>query len=97
MLYAFAPAFGSAAFFAQGTAAAYLTIEILERPASEFGSREVKEEAERLAEASCTGGGCWFVDHVTGCYYDINGEFVAISGAAFAMDVLPAIAARRTR
>ena len=24
-----------------------------------------------LAEASCTGGGCWFVGHVTGCYYDI--------------------------
>ena len=37
LLYAFAPAFGSAGFFAQGTAAAYLTIEVLERPASEFG------------------------------------------------------------
>ena len=23
-----------------------------------------------LTEASCTGGGCWFVVHVTGCYYD---------------------------
>jgi hypothetical protein len=28
-----------------------------------------------LAEASCTGGGCWFVHHVTGCYYYINREF----------------------
>ena len=27
-----------------------------------------------LAEASCTGGGCRFMDHVTGCYYAINGE-----------------------
>ena len=24
-----------------------------------------------FAEASCTGGGCWFVGHVTGCYYVI--------------------------
>ena len=36
-LYAFTPAFGSGAFFAQGTASAYLTIEVLGRPASEFG------------------------------------------------------------
>ena len=27
------------------------------------------------AEAACTDGGCWFVVHVTGCYYDINGEY----------------------
>ena len=27
-----------------------------------------------LAEASCTDGGCRFMGHVTGCYYDINGE-----------------------
>ncbi len=28
-----------------------------------------------LAEASCTGSGCWFTDHVTHCYYAINEGF----------------------
>jgi DHA1 family bicyclomycin/chloramphenicol resistance-like MFS transporter len=36
-LYALMPAFGSAAFFAQGTAAAYLTVEVLGRSTAEFG------------------------------------------------------------
>ena len=27
-----------------------------------------------LAEAPCTERGCRFVNYVTGCYYDINGE-----------------------
>lgn len=25
-----------------------------------------------LAEASCTDGGCWFMGHVTGCYYSVR-------------------------
>jgi hypothetical protein len=29
-----------------------------------------------LAEASGTDGGCWFMDHVTGCYYGINGDIL---------------------
>ena len=37
MLYALCPALFSGAFFAQGTATAYLMIEVLHRPASEFG------------------------------------------------------------
>jgi hypothetical protein len=28
-----------------------------------------------LAKASCTESGCWFMGHVTGCYYVINGGF----------------------
>ena len=28
-----------------------------------------------LAEASCTGGGCRFMGHVTGCYYATNGGY----------------------
>ena len=48
-----------------------------------------------LAEASCTGGGCWFVDHVTGCYCVINRDFMATPAAAFGMDNLPAIVARQ--
>jgi len=27
-----------------------------------------------LAEASCTGGGCWFMGHVADCYYGIKNE-----------------------
>ena len=27
-----------------------------------------------LAEASCTDGGCRFMGHVTGCYYNINND-----------------------
>jgi hypothetical protein len=33
-----------------------------------------------LTEASCTDGGCWFVVHVTGCYYVINGEYGPTTG-----------------
>ena len=35
-----------------------------------------------LTEASCTGGGCWFVVHVTSCYYVINIEFCTTLGQA---------------
>ena len=49
-----------------------------------------------LAEASCTDGGWRFVDHVTGCYYDINGDFVAISVGTFFFVGLQAIAALLT-
>jgi hypothetical protein len=30
-----------------------------------------------LTEASCTECGCWFMGHVTGCYYAINGEVLS--------------------
>ena len=38
-----------------------------------------------LAEASCTDGGCRFMGHVTGCYYDINGEFYQTFGYEFGL------------
>ena len=34
-----------------------------------------------LAQASGTGGGCRFMGHVTGCYYDINIEFCPTFGS----------------
>ncbi len=49
-----------------------------------------------LAEASCTDGGCRFMDHVTGCYYVINGDFMAISVRTFLFVGPQAIAARQT-
>ena len=38
-----------------------------------------------LAEASCTDGGCRFMGHVTGYYYDINGEFCPTFGYEFGL------------
>ena len=38
-----------------------------------------------LAEASCTDGGCGFISHITGCYYDINGEFCPTFGYEFGL------------
>ena len=49
-----------------------------------------------LAEASCTDGGCRFMDHVTGCNYVINGDLVAISVGTFFFVGLQAIAALLT-
>ena len=40
-----------------------------------------------LAEASCTGGGCRFMGHVTGCYYGINGEFCTTFGYGFGLSL----------
>ena len=49
-----------------------------------------------LPEASGTDGGCRFMDHVTGCYYVINGDFMAISVRTFLFVGPQAIAARQT-
>ena len=47
-----------------------------------------------LAEASCTECGCWFVGHVTVCYYGLNRDFRAIPVGTFLFMGLQAIAAR---
>ena len=38
-----------------------------------------------LAEVSCTGGGCWFMGHVTVCYHAINQEFSPTFGYEFGL------------
>ena len=47
-----------------------------------------------LTEASCTDSGCWFLGHVTVCYYGINRDFRAIPVGTFLFMGLQAIAAR---
>jgi DHA1 family bicyclomycin/chloramphenicol resistance-like MFS transporter len=78
LLYAFAPAFGSAGFFAQGTAAAYLTIEVLERPASEFGIWFMLGPAGYMAGNFLSGR---LGDRLTGSVLIAIGSIITVLGA----------------
>ena len=78
LLYAFAPAFGSAGFFAQGTAAAYLTIEVLERPASEFGIWFMLGPAGFMAGNFLSGR---LGDRLTGSVLIAIGSIISVLGA----------------
>ncbi len=55
-LYALNPAFFTGAFFAQGTAAAYLMIEVLQRPAAEFGTLFMLGQEDTWWGTTCRGG-----------------------------------------
>ena len=78
LLYAFAPAFGSAGFFAQGTAAAYLTIEVLERPALEFGIWFMLGPAGYMAGNFLSGR---LGDRLTGSVLIAIGSIITVLGA----------------
>ena len=77
-LYALMPAFGSAAFFSQGTAAAYLTIDVLGRPAAEFGLWFMLGPAGYMAGNYMAGR---FGDRMTGDFLVVSGSFGSVLGA----------------
>lgn len=78
-LYALTPAFGSGAFFAQGTAAVYLTIEVLGRPASEFGLWFMLGPAGYMAGNYLSGR---LADRLSGNFLIVLGSVVTVVGVA---------------
>jgi DHA1 family bicyclomycin/chloramphenicol resistance-like MFS transporter len=88
MLYAFTPAFGSGAFFAQGTASAYLTIEVLGRPASEFGLWFMLGPAGYMAGNFLSGR---LGDRLSGGFLIVLGSIVTLAGAAMLVGLTAAL------
>ena len=88
MLYAFTPAFGSGAFFAQGTAFAYLTIEVLGRPASEFGLWFMLGPAGYMAGNFLSGR---LGDRLSGGFLIVLGSIVTLAGAAMLVGLTAAL------
>ncbi len=78
-LYALTPAFGSGAFFAQATASAYLTIEVLGRPTSEFGLLFMLGPAGYMAGNYLSGR---LSDRLSGGFLIVFGSVVTVVGAA---------------
>ncbi len=78
-LYALNPALFSGAFFAQGTAAAYLTIEVLHRPASEFGLLFMLGPGGFMVGNFLSGR---LGDRLSGGFLIVFGSLVTVAGTA---------------
>ena len=88
VLYAFAPPFGSGAFFALGTAAAYLTIEVLGRSTTEFGLLFMFGPAGYLAGNYLSGR---LDDRFPRSFLIIVGSVISLCGAAVLIILTTAI------
>ena len=78
-LYALNPAFFTGAFFAQGTAAAYLMIEVLQRPAAEFGLLFMLGPGGFMVGNYLSGR---LGDRLSGGFLIVFGSMVTVAGAA---------------